>query len=110
MKEQYKQQIELDKSTLRSLAEKGDDDQVVRLIDHTFTSDDEQKLISLSELLLLMDFSNLIIDKHHSGYFLKCTSIDCTDFHNITKTSILLNAISEEYSVHYDGWGCDVSN
>jgi regulator of RNase E activity RraB len=106
------ERVELDKVTLNKLKQAGDDDQLVRLIDHSFTADSKEALEKLADCLIKMDFSNIKLfqpeDEHY--YLLECTSIDCTEFHNVSKTSVLMTILSEHFSVSYDGWGSMVAN
>ena len=106
------ERVEMDRSTLSKLKQAGDDDQLVRLIDHSFTADSKDALEKLADCLVKMDFSNIKLSQpeNEQYYLLECTSIDCTEFHNVSKTSVLMSMLSEQFSVSYDGWGSMVAN
>ncbi|MBE1298901.1 MAG: hypothetical protein GJ680_03185 [Alteromonadaceae bacterium] len=106
------QRIQQDTDTLKKLQAAGDDEQLVRYVDHSFESDDENKLTQLQEQLTSIGFENFDLHspKETSQFLLECTSIDCTEFHNIAKTSVLMALLAEHYQVTYSGWGCAVAS
>lgn len=106
------QRIQQDTNTLQKLKDAGDDEQLVRYVDHSFESDDEDKLTQLQEQLACLGFENFDLhpQEESSLFLLECTSIDCTEFHNIAKTSVLMALLSEHFHVNYTGWGCAVAN
>lgn len=105
-----KHRVATDSETLKKFRDAGDDEQIVRLIDHSFTSENESSLAELSECLESMQFGNVALSQSEdtASYLLECTSIDCTEFHNIVKTSVLMDMLAQQFGVEYDGWGCSV--
>ncbi|NVJ59030.1 MAG: ribonuclease E inhibitor RraB [Gammaproteobacteria bacterium] len=105
------QRVSMDKKTLLALKEAGDDEQIVRYIDHSFTSGSEHSLEKLLQSLEKMNFGGLKILPQEGDYFLlECFSIDCTEFHAVNKTSVLMTMLAEQFEVEYDGWGTSVAN
>ncbi|GLR72205.1 ribonuclease E inhibitor RraB [Agaribacter marinus] len=103
--------IAKDKETLAALKSRGDDEELVRIIDHSFVAEAHDALVPLADNLLHMGFSGVSIDKHPESdiFVLECTSFDCTEFHSVVKSSVLMALLAKTYTVKYEGWGCSVA-
>ncbi|MFC3122493.1 ribonuclease E inhibitor RraB [Agaribacter flavus] len=104
--------IARDKTLLATLQSRGDDEELVRIIDHSFLAETKEALVPLADDLLHMGFSGVSINAHPEApqaFVLECTSFDCTEFHSVAKSSVLMALLAQTYSVRYEGWGCSVA-
>jgi regulator of RNase E activity RraB len=93
----------------------GNNDKIYRSIDHSFWSEQKENLIELESLLKKMEFENPKVQKGKSKegktyFYLETKSKGNTEYHQIAKTSVLMECLAAIFRVEYDGWGASVEN
>jgi len=106
-------QLKLDRKTIDALKKDGNNDKVYRPIDHSFWSYEKENLSELAALLKIMDFENTKVkegktEEGETYFYLETKSNDNTEYHQIVKTSVLMECLAAIFKVGYDGWGTKV--
>ena len=111
--EKIHKQLNLDRETIEALNKDGNNENAYRSIDHSFWSLEKENLDELSIILKNMEFDNPEVkegrtDDGDKYYYLETKTKDNTKYHNIVKTSVLMECLAVIHHVEYDGWGTTI--